>query len=423
MITTHLFFTTFFLALGACVGSFLNVVVWRLPRDESLISPGSHCPKCNTPLAWYDNIPVIGWIKLKGKCRHCKQPISPRYPIVEAFTALLFAFYYVMFFIFQHGPCSMHMTKIEDTTIISTSRQLFIDMDWPIFCLDLYLIGSLLAASLIDAELFIIPIEIPWIAAGLGIAVHTLIDRPNVPGNLILSPLTASLAAGGTVGLGVSLLLWWRGWLPQSFPQGEPILDVDREAIAQEIEDAKREGREVAPLPPEYTRWQIYGEIRKEMVFLMPPMIGAALWFFAVQQVPAIGNWWMNIASQDWLGGLLGSLFGAMVGGAVVWITRILGTLGFGRVAMGLGDVHLMFGVGAVLGAGASTVAFFLAPFFGILFALYSWISRSRRELPYGPFLSLATGFVVLFYCPIEAWLTPGMEGLVTVIRSFIHPG
>ncbi len=58
----HLIFILFLFALGTCVGSFLNVVVWRLPRDESLISPGSHCPTCNTPLSWYDNIPVFGWI-------------------------------------------------------------------------------------------------------------------------------------------------------------------------------------------------------------------------------------------------------------------------------------------------------------------------------------------------------------------------
>ena len=102
----HAVYIVFLFALGACVGSFLNVVVWRLPRDESLISPGSHCPRCNTPLAWYDNLPVIGWIKLHGKCRHCREPISIRYPIVEAVTGLLFVFYYIMFFILHHGPCA-----------------------------------------------------------------------------------------------------------------------------------------------------------------------------------------------------------------------------------------------------------------------------------------------------------------------------
>src|SRR5438309_5983271 len=99
----HPILITFVFILGAVVGSFLNVVVWRLPRGESLITPPSHCPKCNTPLAWYDNIPVFGWIMLKGRCRYCNQAISPRYPIIEAVTGCLFAAYYVIFFILRRG--------------------------------------------------------------------------------------------------------------------------------------------------------------------------------------------------------------------------------------------------------------------------------------------------------------------------------
>ena len=69
--------------LGACVGSFLNVVVWRLPRQESLIAPPSHCPRCGTRLAWFENVPVLGWLLIRGRCRHCHQPVSPRYPLLE----------------------------------------------------------------------------------------------------------------------------------------------------------------------------------------------------------------------------------------------------------------------------------------------------------------------------------------------------
>src|ERR1700722_20068212 len=95
----HWFYIPFLFALGACVGSFLNVVVYRLPLGLSLISPPSRCPKCETPLAWYDNLPVVGWIFVRGKCRYCGVRISGRYPIVEAITGLLFVFYYCMFFI------------------------------------------------------------------------------------------------------------------------------------------------------------------------------------------------------------------------------------------------------------------------------------------------------------------------------------
>lgn len=77
--------------LGAIVGSFLNVVIWRLPRGESLVSPGSACPSCGTPVKFYDNVPVLSWLILRGRCRHCGEPISARYPLVEGLTAVLAA--------------------------------------------------------------------------------------------------------------------------------------------------------------------------------------------------------------------------------------------------------------------------------------------------------------------------------------------
>ncbi len=78
---------------GLVFGSFLNVVVYRLPRGESLVRPGSHCPACGQAIRWFDNIPVLGFVLLVGKCRACRLPISPRYPLVEAFTG--FSFYLV----------------------------------------------------------------------------------------------------------------------------------------------------------------------------------------------------------------------------------------------------------------------------------------------------------------------------------------
>src|SRR4051794_29146514 len=159
----HAIYIAFVFALGACVGSFLNVVVWRLPRVEyvdgegvlksfyrsyrALSYPPSHCPNCDKPLPWYDNLPVFGWIKLGGKCRFCKEPISPRYPIVEAITGGIFVLYYVLFFFTNTGPCA-------PGTVLSVPRDL-----WMYF-LYVALLAALLAASLIDAELFIIPLEI-----------------------------------------------------------------------------------------------------------------------------------------------------------------------------------------------------------------------------------------------------------------------
>jgi leader peptidase (prepilin peptidase)/N-methyltransferase len=74
-------------ALGACFGSFVNVVAWRLPRQESLLRPPSHCPRCGTSLAWHDNVPALGWLLVRGRCRHCRTPVALRYPLVELLCA------------------------------------------------------------------------------------------------------------------------------------------------------------------------------------------------------------------------------------------------------------------------------------------------------------------------------------------------
>ena len=79
------------LAFGSAVGSFLNVVIWRLPRGESIVHPGSHCPSCNAPILWFDNIPVLSYLYLRARCRSCGGRISVRYPLVEAGNALLYA--------------------------------------------------------------------------------------------------------------------------------------------------------------------------------------------------------------------------------------------------------------------------------------------------------------------------------------------
>jgi len=78
----------FSIIFGAIVGSFLNVCILRLPKEESIITPGSHCPHCNTPIKFYDNIPLVSYVLLKGRCRYCHNPISIQYPLVEGIAAL-----------------------------------------------------------------------------------------------------------------------------------------------------------------------------------------------------------------------------------------------------------------------------------------------------------------------------------------------
>jgi leader peptidase (prepilin peptidase)/N-methyltransferase len=84
------FLVAFAAVLGLVVGSFLNVVIWRVPRGESVVSPRSRCPRCETFIAPRDNVPVLSWLLLRGKCRHCGEPISGRYPAVELATAIVF---------------------------------------------------------------------------------------------------------------------------------------------------------------------------------------------------------------------------------------------------------------------------------------------------------------------------------------------
>ncbi len=105
-------FATFAFLFGLVFGSFLNVCIYRLPRGMSVVSPRSACPTCEKPIAAYDNIPVLSWILLGGKCRHCKSPITPRYMIVEFICGLLFLACFLEF-----GPRVGSTLYFNDTTL------------------------------------------------------------------------------------------------------------------------------------------------------------------------------------------------------------------------------------------------------------------------------------------------------------------
>ncbi|MBO9666862.1 MAG: prepilin peptidase [Bdellovibrio sp.] len=94
MFDLDLYFYVCFFILGAVFGSFANVVIYRLPREESIVKPRSHCYNCKTPVKWYDLIPILSWFILRGKCRHCGAKFSFRYPMVELITAVLFMLSY-----------------------------------------------------------------------------------------------------------------------------------------------------------------------------------------------------------------------------------------------------------------------------------------------------------------------------------------
>jgi leader peptidase (prepilin peptidase)/N-methyltransferase len=147
---------------GLIAGSFLNVVAYRLPRGTSIVWPGSQCPKCGAPVKAYDNVPVLGWLLLGGRCRECRERISLRYPLVEALTAVL--------------AVSVVLVKHSAADII----------------LGLLLVATLVPVALIDLDERIIPNKIT-LPAAIGAVVIGLVLAPSrVPGQLI-----AGAAAGG----------------------------------------------------------------------------------------------------------------------------------------------------------------------------------------------------------------------------------
>lgn len=373
----------FIFAFGACIGSFLNVVIYRLPRDKSLVSPPSACPGCDTPIRFYNNIPLFSWLLLRGKCPDCKAPISCRYFIIELITALCFSGLYV--WIFWLGR---RETGIEGAT--ATAQ--FFGGGWLFYGVIVTLFAVFLAASAIDMELWIIPLELCWFVTVVGLIgaavapflmadLNALVQFDLFPA-AVGSPRLAAVTVGAAIGLILSLIGLYTGIIKPSYEMAE-----DEEGDCEEaVRDEKRE--------PEYNDRK---EVMKEIVFLLPVVIGAFA-AYKITQMPALQEKWAWFVALDGVSGLLGSLGGYLAGCAVVWAIRIFGTLGFGKEAMGLGDVHLMGAAGAVIGAKWVVLAFFIAPFFGILWALYQAIFKKMRQIPYGPFLSLAVFAVIIFH-------------------------
>jgi leader peptidase (prepilin peptidase)/N-methyltransferase len=129
---------------GALIGSFLNVVAYRLPRGESLLRPGSRCPTCATPIKPYDNVPVLGWLLLRGRCRACGAPVSARYPVVEAVTALLWAGV-----VLRYGADSDVWLPLAFVTLLVPVA--LIDLDFHIIPNTLMIAGAVAALALLLA--------------------------------------------------------------------------------------------------------------------------------------------------------------------------------------------------------------------------------------------------------------------------------
>ncbi|MDR0994295.1 MAG: prepilin peptidase [Verrucomicrobiota bacterium] len=138
----YLFLSAFIFLGGLCIGSFLNVCIWRIPRDESIVWPGSHCPACRHALAPWDNIPLASWLMLNGKCRYCAAPISPRYFLVELLTGALFTWIWLI-----HGWSVLTPLYFVFTSALIVGT--FIDFDHLILP-DRITIGGMMAGPLLS---------------------------------------------------------------------------------------------------------------------------------------------------------------------------------------------------------------------------------------------------------------------------------
>ncbi len=130
----------FIFVFGLVIGSFLNVCILRIPEELSIVSPGSRCPRCQTPIRWYDNVPVFGWIWLRGKCRSCGLAISAMYPLVELATGLLFVACYLEFGLTQTAVKWLFFTCLLIVLAITDLRVRMLPdlVNWPGFAVGLF---------------------------------------------------------------------------------------------------------------------------------------------------------------------------------------------------------------------------------------------------------------------------------------------
>ncbi|XAM01732.1 A24 family peptidase [Phycisphaeraceae bacterium D3-23] len=468
--------------MGGCVGSFLNVVIYRLPAGMSVVSPPSRCPSCEQKLAWYDNVPVLGWLWLRGKCRTCKNPISIQYPIVEALVALMFGGTYVLLF----------MTDLRAPFVDSAYGQpLGVTHAWPIGLVWLTLLAGLFAATVIDARYYIIPLEIPWVISAIAVVVLPvgawlspgLVDfagsklehEPFLP---FVGHTGAMVAFGGAAGLALALLLRCLGVVPDSF-EGEDDFDIETDPpeddagptltrlqsfvvwlapagfvlgiglnaylqigagklpgllhivaggvvgylavrvlvlalqfsvlehdVTENATDLEDEEDDVPPL--KHPRLVVL----KECFFIGFPLLGMLVGHYLARHV-----WTEPISDAGWYGTLGGVVLGFLVGGGVIWAIRILGTFAFGKEAMGMGDIHLLAAIGAVIGWWESVfLCIFVAPFLGLAVVLMTLdmagvVKKPSRQIPYGPYLAGAAVLILL--------LGMGRVDLFGILQSF----
>ncbi len=332
-------------AFGAVVGSFLNVCVHRIPRDESIILPPSHCPHCHQRIRWADNIPLLSYLALGGKCRHCGARISFRYFLVEFLTAVLFLL------IWNHFKGS-----------------------YPVLC-PIYwvLVAGLIAGSFIDLEHYIIPngLTVGGVIVGLlaSVVVPSLQHTP-AHGLAALRSLMGIVTGGFALLMIAQVGKLFFGRLRVSLPQDTVIV----------IAEGKLR------LPDEEIAWPDLFSCRSDKIEFEAASLKLADKEFGAATV---------IVHEDSIT-VNGEHYPLANAGTIEAATS---NISVPREVMGLGDVKLLAGMGAFLGWEATLFVIFLSSAVGSLVSLALIVAGKKdfqSRIPYGPYIALA-GVVWIF--------------------------
>lgn len=386
----------FAFAVGACAGSFIHVVAYRMPAGRSVIVPPSRCPTCGLRLRWRHNVPVLGYLLLRGRCAACAAAIPRRYLLSEIAAGILASLLYAVLFLPSPGsfwyPVGAGWWSAQGVALAL-----------PAAFVVLWSIGALVAMAACDARTFLIPVAIPWwasVVAAVGWPLAALVSADSRhPFPMAPVPWTLGVACAAAVGgLAVSRFLLAAGILPRSFADWDEFAEDEGDVFA-DYPHARR-------------------EMIKEVAFVGPAvLLGGCGWFIA-QAMPA------PEALHPAASAAFSVAAGFVIGGAVVWALRIVATVLLDTEALGMGDVHLLAAAGAAFGWRDALVGFLLAPFLGLAWWLGNVLRKAPTRMPFGP--SLAIGAIAAFALkPVLAGTVLGVLGWTATLgaRARGEPG